>query len=530
MKNYNVSKYLHFQPVEEGMYVGWNRYFPSVFILNDTASAILDDIRDKKELEAIEGMEDFLAELLKYKFIYEGSEDPSRKDFLEMAANELVRVKKNLENFYQQGKPYHSLSIAIDECNLDCHYCVNQYKRRHQPVKAGFAEKLKRIENCVDQFFSRLEPVTKPAKESEKVPVKERVEAGLEASVETSIKGAGDAAAETAVEPAEETSGKNKVKEDDGISVFFNGGEILLAWDLLKQTVERIAEKYKKYKIDFGLNTNMTLMTEEMAEFLNRYDFKVSISIDGYEESHNRTRKYFNQKGSYNDIMEGLKIYKKCNPEKPIISFQGTIGSIDGFQPEKVYELESRDFVTARLAPNLLNTTEKDGLEKARVMGELLQLNTKHKLQVTELFFTNAKNIINREAFRFSYNCPGLSCVPTIGINLNVSTQRLSNLCSFVPAGTLSLKEMDYDIYNPKLGKHSYEYVKERTDALLKNCADCELIGVCCGGCIYSGLDNENELNKAACAYQKEMWKIYLKKAYNESKEEEKKESTKESA
>ena len=107
-----------------------------------------------------------------------------------------------------------------------------------------------------------------------------------------------------------------------------------------------------------------------------------------------------------------------------------------------------------------------------------------------------------------------------IGLELNLSTLSLSHLCGFVPGAALPIEELGYDIYNPKLWEVSYEFIKGRMESVLKLCMECELVGICLGGCIMSGLDNENRLNKAACAYQKEMWKIYVKKAYEDSQEE----------
>ena len=70
MKNLNVSKYLHFQQVDNDIYVGWNRFFPSIFIFNTSALELLDGIRDNRPLETDEEIEYFLKEFKKYKFIY----------------------------------------------------------------------------------------------------------------------------------------------------------------------------------------------------------------------------------------------------------------------------------------------------------------------------------------------------------------------------------------------------------------------------------------------------------------------------
>jgi sulfatase maturation enzyme AslB (radical SAM superfamily) len=89
-----------------------------------------------------------------------------------------------------------------------------------------------------------------------------------------------------------------KIKKGIGeVSITFNGGEILVDWKIIKNMARRISQKYPDMKINYEINTNLTLLNEEMAKFFNRCHFKVNVSIDGYKEAHDKTRKYFNNRG-----------------------------------------------------------------------------------------------------------------------------------------------------------------------------------------------------------------------------------------
>jgi len=292
-------------------------------------------------------------------------------------------------------------------------------------------------------------------------------------------------------------------------------------WWIIKNMVQRISQKYPGIKINCLMNTNLTLLTEEMAKFFDQYHFKINVSIDGYREAHDKTRKYSSGRGSFDDIIKKIALYRETNKIDTIKTFQGTIEHIDDFQPEQVYQMEKYGFTAARLAPNLLNCSEGDGRKKAKLMGRFLELNSQHQFQVTELLFTKVKKGINQEEYKFSMNCPGLSGFPKIGFEINITTLCVSHLCGFIRHLAVPIKNLGYDIYNPKLWEVSYEFIKGRMESVLKNCMECELVGICLGGCIMSGLDNENRLNKAACAYQQEIWKIYLKKAYRDRKGQE---------
>ena len=468
MKNLNVSKYLHFQQVDKDIYVGWNRFFPSIFIFNTSALELLDDIRDNKPVETNEEIEHFLKEFKKYKFIYEGEFDPSQKDFLNMVHRHLDKSNQRAGDFYRLEEDYSALKITTDVCNLDCSYCINTYQpagNAKAAIKKNFPDRIRIINNCVDQFFAR------------KI--------------------------------------KKGVRE---VSITFNGGEILVDWQIIKNMVQRISQKYPDIKIKYQMNTNLTLLTEEMAAFFDRYRFKVNVSIDGYEEAHDKTRKYHNGKGSFDDIIKKIELYGKTDKKDTIKTFKGTIEHIDDFQPEEVYKMENYGFVTARLAPNLLNCSEDDGKKKAKLMGRFLELNSQHQFQVTELLFTKVKQGINQREYQFSMNCRGLSGLPKIGVEINITTLSVSHLCGFIRHLAIPIEDLGNDIYNPELWQVAYKFIKQRMESMLKNCIQCPLLALCRGGCILSGLDTQNRVNKAACAYQQEIWKIYLKKAYKDRK------------
>lgn len=509
MKKLTAATYLHYIEVDRDTYIGWNRYWPSIFILNKEALNLLDRVRKGEEIETNEEIDYYLEEFKKYHFIFAGDSDPSKEEFVREVREAVGETDRRAQEFYRDKEAYGSLSIVNDECNLACCYCVNHYNKRSVPAgvsKMDAARKRDIIFDCVDQYMGAAPPADRGNinhRNKEEISYPDKF---LQQNYER-----------RAAPPAGNDKEKGENKE---ASVFFNGGEILLQWDLVKQVVEHVEEQCGKkgIKARFEINTNLTLLTEEIAEFLHRHHFKVHISIDGYKDAHNRTRKYYNGKGSFDDIIEKLKIFRTYYGEKSMDSYQGTIEFPEEFSPEDISEMAQYGFSAARLAPNLLHVSEENARQKARIMGQFLELNTRRDFQVTELLFTRLRDRVNRAEYRFAFNCRGLSGLPDMGIEINLSTLHLSQVCGFAKKAGLPIAELDYDIYNPKLWRHSYKFIKERMESLLSLCMDCSLVGICGGGCLMSGLDNENRLNKAACAYQQEMWEIYVKKAYRDSK------------
>ena len=99
------------------------------------------------------------------------------------------------------------------------------------------------------------------------------------------------------------------------LSFEFQGGEPLMNFDTIKFIVEYAKEKANKKIIEFNIVSNLTLLTDEMAEFIKENNIGVSTSIDGDEELHNKNRSYRTNIGTYADVLKGIDKLKKYGIE-----------------------------------------------------------------------------------------------------------------------------------------------------------------------------------------------------------------------
>lgn len=90
--------------------------------------------------------------------------------------------------------------------------------------------------------------------------------------------------------------------------VAFFGGEPLLNFKVIVEAIEY--SRLKKLDINFGMTTNGTLVTEEIADYLKKNNVRVSVSIDGPEDIHNISRRYKDNTSTYNDVLNGISILK----------------------------------------------------------------------------------------------------------------------------------------------------------------------------------------------------------------------------
>lgn len=151
-------------------------------------------------------------------------------------------------------KPLASLVLHVaHDCNLRCGYCYADFGR--YGADAGMMTEAQAVEHAT-RFFDQLGPAS-----------------------------------------------------DKAINVTFFGGE-----PLMNMPVVFAAHAYAKAraaregrKIAFGITTNGTLLTDELARFFSAERFTVTVSIDGPPDVHDRLRPLQDGGGSYEAIMERVR-------------------------------------------------------------------------------------------------------------------------------------------------------------------------------------------------------------------------------
>ncbi len=102
--------------------------------------------------------------------------------------------------------------------------------------------------------------------------------------------------------------------EQEAVLSFHGTGEALTQWNTLIETVEYAQEKLPAgLKLKFALVTNGTLIDDAKAQWLKNYDFAITVSMDGLEETQNKQRPKADGSGSYQDVVNGIKALVKVN-------------------------------------------------------------------------------------------------------------------------------------------------------------------------------------------------------------------------
>lgn len=95
----------------------------------------------------------------------------------------------------------------------------------------------------------------------------------------------------------------------DFVAFSFHGGEPLLAGAaFFRETVAIIRDTLgENIGCSFGVQTNGTLITEEIVELFSREKIHIGLSLDGPRAVNDRSRIYANGRSTFDDVMKGVR-------------------------------------------------------------------------------------------------------------------------------------------------------------------------------------------------------------------------------
>jgi uncharacterized protein len=96
--------------------------------------------------------------------------------------------------------------------------------------------------------------------------------------------------------------------EDNEVMITFFGGEPLMNMEAIEAAVKRAEERSGEEgkKVEFTLTTNGTLLDSRVIDFAAHHNFKLTVSVDGPRDGHDRHRRFPDGSSSYDTIVSRL--------------------------------------------------------------------------------------------------------------------------------------------------------------------------------------------------------------------------------
>ncbi|MCU6768540.1 radical SAM protein [Barnesiella propionica] len=328
---------------------------------------------------------------------------------------------------------------------------------------------------------------------------------------------------ETAVKLISDSYGKN-------ITVVFHGGEPLLRFKDMKHDVISLLDKFPD--IQFSIQTNGTLMNDEISVFLKKHKISIGVSIDGIDEISNSLRCFTGGLTSCNKTLDGIKCLFKHN-NQPSASIVMTKKNKDDIliTMQRLFEIGIRHFVVLDYFPAGRGKEGKDHLalnleENIAVRRDILLFINDHNAKQTD-----SKNLITERRsiqlmkkivyWRSLYMCSESPCgagrrMLALGAdgNLYPCDEFISNDKEFVIDHVSNITNLADSLKNSKVVQKCYAHRIEN----ISKCSKCVWRNICEFHCAGNSFYFNGSLNQPSslCEYFHRMIPMTMELLYEE--------------
>jgi uncharacterized protein len=270
----------------------------------------------------------------------------------------------------------------------------------------------------------------------------------------------------------------------------FYGGEPLLSLELIAETAARMKSLCERKGVTFSaaLITNGTLLTESVAQRLVPLGLtQAQITLDGPEYLHNASRPFKSGKGSFKEIIKNVKA--ACD----IIKVQ--VGG--NFTKENYREFPRLlDYLMGEgLGPDKISLVRFAPVMQESAEFALPEFND-GCLSINEPWLVEASIFLRKEILRRGYHTPKIvpsTCMIEMNDNLVVNYDGTLYKCP----GLMGRPAFCIGSVSAGIGDYRQTHCLDnwKNDA----CLACAYLPLCFGGCRYSRLVREGNMNGIDC-------------------------------
>lgn len=272
---------------------------------------------------------------------------------------------------------------------------------------------------------------------------------------------------------------------DEPVHITFHGGEPLLAgYDFYKQALPLIKEGLGENSAGFSLQTNLWLITDELAQLLRDYEVAVSSSLDGPKDINELQR----GEGYFEKTMKGYEIAKRNNLP---VNFICTFTSYSKDRVEEIFHYfldKGYDLKLHPALPSLRGDNSDPWAISPQKYGELL-------ITLLELYLDHLDQI---EVVDFKHFCKsyflrqGTVCVlaDCLGNTLAVDYEgniypcyRFVEMQEYIMGNVRDKPNVD----DLKISQ-AWQKIERFMEVVDRECKKCHYIKFCRGGCPYNAI------------------------------------------
>lgn len=272
--------------------------------------------------------------------------------------------------------------------------------------------------------------------------------------------------------------------------VIFHGGEPLL---IKSENYEKLISKLTEYDIDYVMQTNGTIMNEEIYEFIIRHGIRLGISLDGPEDIHDASRISKGKGGSHRNVMNTIE-YLKSRQYK--FSCLATITQNALGKEKEIYDFFVSNKLDFDFNPvfSVMESSGQDYLitqdEYANFVIRIFDLwfDSKDPVMIIK-FYNIIKALVDENSPIKKCDCSANCSDFFVAVDNNGYIYNCSRFVGYKNHRLSSVFSNDFSVTEgiPEI---------ENRDSYLnrEDCRNCEIWNICHGGCPYNALERNGSI------------------------------------
>lgn len=263
--------------------------------------------------------------------------------------------------------------------------------------------------------------------------------------------------------------GKNK------IDLHFGNAEPLINWKVIVDVLD-YCDSIDGVDFTFTINTNLVLLTREMAQKLKKHKVSVAVSLDGLKEANDSIRRTKGGGGTFDSIIRGFDLLEEIG--HPLDGFSTTVTKGNfGLIDTRIIDFASeRGMVSMAFDYDLVSTA---GIPLQERVDKLMALKRYANQSGIDFFGTWDTVFRNLTSASLLDGCYAF-CAAVEGRSLEFAVDGNIKVCNHATSVIGHVDRLESTL---KPGGGLYELAKGRFPGTDPFCYDCEFEGVCGGQC-----------------------------------------------
>ena len=292
----------------------------------------------------------------------------------------------------------------------------------------------------------------------------------------------------------------------------FFGGEPLLNWDVMEKVFGYVNEIRDDIKVEYILNTNGTIITEQIAGVLASNNVNLSISLDGLSEIHDTFRPFKSGEGSFSKIDKNVDLLINFDCK---IALSATIGDHNYNRLDNLiaYVAHKNSRFNCAISLYLQNMCmeSKQGLDTVPAVKKVTAVRN------SILYALKKRVDVGFGMIMFPFNAlvdlkpGGVYCNTAAGEEICIDPEG-----DIYPCGTLKIKLGNIETFNNIFQTAEYLDLIKRVTGSVSQCRGCDIEAFCAGGCVADAYQDKNIFLPAKnCKCERHFFKSMVKAYLN---------------